>query len=1230
MRPLRRSKRGSALVITVGFLSVLALVGFGFAVVMRLHYDTSRYYRATADVELLSQAGILYAIDGIRYSWSNARPADDPIAGLAILNSFPAGAIAEPTESPRSTWYIDALRAQGLYDDGGGGNGRYCNLACSSYVLVHDVLGDRVAVTDVKVVDSASKINLNDDYSDAVLENVLDTLLDELGINTAEVDTSSPHLAGAAILSFRNGLSDDHFTTLSQLAEKNDAGTSFRISGMTARRFDVLKHYVTIYSWPHKPESVEDYVPSFVKPNGTGGLQYERDKHLSPININTAPYEVLVAVLANVKVGGTTLGQAKAQNIAKWILRKRDPENAQNWDTQQEFDNSKFKAWMTYRESSADSGYEWTRVHKVTAWRHYPLGPFDTWNEVADFLYSLTNAATNPPSRGSTVGQDPTHDPFPNISNFGQKEAEGVLAAVSPNALTAAIPRDTCHMGYTRLGEPTSYWTTLNSALKLRDREPTADSLKPYPTDKGELASGAQTTELSFSSRGRFEISSRTLAFEKAEFGKTTTSTAFRLEDNSRSWADNQWRGYSVLLYHGKGKGQLRGIVQNKQQHVVVAKWSTRPDTTTRYYVCGPGPVADREAAPKSEITFEGSGAYLVDTNEDKAAWDTDQWNGYRVAIYNCDSAGNPHEDSIQERIIIGTEPRTLGGGKLLVSPRLDTSSASGTHRGYVILGSYGSAQHEAAVKAYDVIYHNTQDDFTSGGCTKTHTIVGPNPTGGGVAASKHAGWVAVAPKVVSSSDFKHNFTGGITPDGGSGSYLGGVAKPKSPVAADVVTGGGSVFPDGVYLRPGAAEYAPFNCSTDIVTDLHNEGGFLSFWFRPDRDCLKGTDSTVRTLMCIKGKAKDPTTGAGPNDIRIQIVFLNEKPLLQVKFRVATGSQPYNDGSIQLTDRNGNNVTAYFRDITRSPRNGIANIDLSQTKESQGVWAPWKAGEWHHIAFAWYECYDRALRNSDGNATSTMQNDADSDYTLIDHEEVSGDKQLWIDGTKLVSSPMRYDAINLQDPDAEGEIHIGQVGAAPSGTIGGIVAYRLTTRAQVASPPGGLPTMDNNTRYYGSMPLPGQHYGEYTSPSMDLPSTTPSGCKIALGTATYTLHTPHIRWDEHWHNGRVVRKPPAYITVSLGGKPPSHPMPDPTRNPAWDGEPWLGGGGALLDGRRDSASSRPIEDSYTAGTTRIKYKLHLTAYNGAWREGYPFYCQSPIVEDVTITYLGPVVFFRWR
>ena len=48
MRPLRRNTRGSALVITVGFLSVLALVGFGFAVVMRLHYDTSRCYRATA------------------------------------------------------------------------------------------------------------------------------------------------------------------------------------------------------------------------------------------------------------------------------------------------------------------------------------------------------------------------------------------------------------------------------------------------------------------------------------------------------------------------------------------------------------------------------------------------------------------------------------------------------------------------------------------------------------------------------------------------------------------------------------------------------------------------------------------------------------------------------------------------------------------------------------------------------------------------------------------------------------------------------------------------------------------------------------------------------------------------------------------------------------------------------------------------------------------------------
>jgi hypothetical protein len=64
-------------------------------------------------------------------------------------------------------------------------------------------------------------------------------------------------------------------------------------------------------------------------------------------------------------------------------------------------------------------------------------------------------------------------------------------------------------------------------------------------------------------------------------------------------------------------------------------------------------------------------------------------------------------------------------------------------------------------------------------------------------------------------------------------------------------------------------------------------------------------------------------------------------------------------------------------------------------------------------------------------------------------------------------------------------------------------------------------------------------------------------------------------------------------------------------------------------------------NSQIAGTSpshSLRYELALNAWYGGIHKNpeqdvwvqYPRFWQSPVVEDVTITYLGPVTFLNWR
>lgn len=1184
MRSRNRHRRATALVITVGLLAVLAVIGFGFAVLMKLNVDSSNYYMAAARIDMLSHAVVMYAVRDIRYGWTMARPANDPIAGLDVLRSYRAGAAWEPTDNPQAPWYVDPALAGGLYADGS--YGRFCYLKNSSYGMVHDVLGDRVGVSYAKVLDSASKINVNDTFNVSRLNAILDYLFDELLINTAVDQSTAGHtvgaLSGSTITAYRATLPNSRYSTLEQLRG---------ISGnrMTTRRYDVLKHYLTIYSWPHDPPSVSGFTPYSIEPNATQSLNATQNETRSTINVNTAPYEVLVAILRAVRTqSGTTLTPQEARDVATWIMRKRDPENPEHWTGGF---SSAWRTWITSTDYKT-----WVRLHQIrhwpralvgsiSAWRGYPVGPFDTWNEFFDFIYSLTDPA----------GSSGNDDPFPTVITTAK--AEAIIAAVCPNTFATRVARNCWPMGYTRLkidrfGE-----------FRLRDIS-TANATTPEILGKNDLSTTGYTPEFCFSSRGRFEFHTRTFAFVKADIGTVTSHSDYTLVDSSKSWGTgpDQWRGYSVLIYDGEGKGQLRAIVTNTSQTLTVGKWSKRAGATTpltnntsRYHILGPGPLLDRMGTGVSVTSTTPHILRDVGTATEPINWENDQWNGYRVAVYRY-SGTSIAQESVQERVIIDT----LGAAKSLVlSPELDKSLLNGGI-GYMILGSYGNVAHDAAAKVYDVIHHTSQKDFAPTNVEPnlcSNIDIGPNPLNAGVPTSaEQDGFITVQDKDTSDAGtFRQNFkNAGLSVDSG-GSKVAGAAGGTAK--ADDIFLGGNAMNDGLYLKAdnaGTGDWIAYAPSPQVITSGRDEGGYVSLWFRPDTNCF---DGRPHTICRIKGGAEDA-------DLCLQMVGKT------LKLTVRQGDVTYGNLAAGLPGGGTGIVSVKYR---KAPREhpGVT-INVGNTGHA-AIHSAWKAGEWHHIAFAWYEYYHGAATNDDGTAATDVKCDhatfIPENPQLDPQPQVAGYLRLWVDGTAVATPGPTVDAFNLVPDASNAVIHFGQPASTAAGTIDGVVARRLTDRTEVIS--GALAPAIGTLQRYANVAS-----AIYNSPVITLP-TGIAGKQVCLGTVTWNAFLPWMAETDDWSHKATGY--PVRVQVKLNGVS-SKEMPV-------EGEyrqPLLGGGCPIV---RNDDTGQPVPPA--SGNT-IQYVVRLSAWHGETAKGVPRYWQTPVFEDITITYLSPVTFFHWK
>jgi len=283
-------RRGVVLLFVLGVLTMLAVLGLVFAAFVQAATTASSNRLLAIRAELLAKSGLerafaelrdaaaMYSYDYLGLPWAYADKNGNPLHGKSLQELLVE--IDEP----------DMLKANiPAFVKGALGG-------------LHASRGDQYAV---RVLDCASQVNLNGRQTPGVLARMLNALgyalSKRFGINPFSglryVDPQDNRLktGGEAVMAFRATLLDERFSTKSQLRELFVQAAPPNVSDPTAwadERYRIVKDFVTAHGWMDDRALVgaPDSTP-------TGFTTFRFEQH-APININTAPKEVLVAAIA--------------------------------------------------------------------------------------------------------------------------------------------------------------------------------------------------------------------------------------------------------------------------------------------------------------------------------------------------------------------------------------------------------------------------------------------------------------------------------------------------------------------------------------------------------------------------------------------------------------------------------------------------------------------------------------------------------------------------------------------------------------------------------------------------------------------------------------------------------------------------------------------------------------------------------------------------------------------
>lgn len=114
---------------------------------------------------------------------------------------------------------------------------------------------------------------------------------------------------------------------------------------------------------------------------------------------------------------------------------------------------------------------------------------------------------------------------------------------------------------------------------------------------------------------------------ELGEIGTATAGSTTTLTDSGKTWSVDQYKGWFVRITGGTGSGQVKHISGNTATILTIGgqsgDWATNPDATSTYVIYNGAPAETGKATSGSDTT-------IVDSS---AAWRTNQWNGFTVAI---------------------------------------------------------------------------------------------------------------------------------------------------------------------------------------------------------------------------------------------------------------------------------------------------------------------------------------------------------------------------------------------------------------------------------------------------------------------------------------------------------------------------------------------------------------------------------------------------------------------
>ena len=276
-------RRGAMLVIALMFLTLLTLLGVTFAALMKLERAAARNYGDVQTADMVLQSAVDAVAAQLRGAMNNYH-----------FTSFHAPWLFKGRDGEVASGglSVEQAREEDLFFSG----------------ILEPVRGVARSAYRAKVMDCASQININagSDNLAMMLDNLGEAIQRTRGTNPFH--SGRRRVRGDEIVRFRRKLENGRFQSKTALIEL-----------LGARNYEIVADFVTAHSWMHastgKPQDAAELV---VRTEGhTGGIQeragsvYDSMGHSSiygsqslgieprsPININTASEEVLMAVFS--------------------------------------------------------------------------------------------------------------------------------------------------------------------------------------------------------------------------------------------------------------------------------------------------------------------------------------------------------------------------------------------------------------------------------------------------------------------------------------------------------------------------------------------------------------------------------------------------------------------------------------------------------------------------------------------------------------------------------------------------------------------------------------------------------------------------------------------------------------------------------------------------------------------------------------------------------------------